>query len=83
MSTSAMIPMKWAASKTNDEKLRCVCCDREIKGVARFVEVIDGGSSVANPGLGPDTCDSGYMGFFPVGPGCAKKHFAGFTVSGE
>ena len=79
MSTAAMIPMKWAGQQTLDNKQRCACCDRIIRGVVRWVEVIDGGRSVAHPGLGPDTTDAGYMGSFPVGAGCAKKHFPGFT----
>ena len=81
MSTAAIIPMKWSDTDNNGDMTRCACCGKPIKGKARFVEVIDGGSSVAHPGLGPDTNDPGYMGFFAVGPGCARKHFPGFTHS--
>lgn len=78
--TAATIPMKWADDPSHPgSMLHCACCGKAIKGKAVYVEVIDGGFSVAAPGLGPDTNDAGYMGFFPVGPGCAKKHFRGFT----
>ena len=79
MSMAATTPMKWPVSQRHDDKLRCACCDREIKGRAKWVEVINGGCDVASPGLDPDTSDSGYMGFFAVGPTCAKKWFQGFT----
>jgi hypothetical protein len=79
MSTAAIIPMKWHDNPCHDSVARCACCDRPLKANHKWVEVIDGGSSVANPGLGPDTNDSGYMGFYPVGSSCAKKWFHGFT----
>lgn len=79
MSTAAIIPMKWAENPTHDNVLRCACCNRKITGKHRWVEVIDGGRSVASPGLGADQNDAGYMGSFPVGNHCARKHFAGFT----
>jgi hypothetical protein len=47
--TMTSIPMRWADEKRNDDKLRCACCDREIKGRHKWVEVIDGGASVADP----------------------------------
>jgi hypothetical protein len=81
--TAAIIPMRWAKNRTHDDKLRCACCDKIINGNHCLVEVIDGGSSVAAPGLRPDESDAGYMGFFPVGNSCAKKHFNGFTIKGE
>ena len=77
MTTAATIPMKWSEHGGNLE--RCACCGRKLRGNPRFVEVINGGSDVAAPGLDPDQTDPGYMGFFPVGAGCAKKHFPGFT----
>lgn len=79
MSTAATIPMKWADNPSHDTIMRCACCNRRITGKARWVEVIDGGMSVAAPGLDPDTNDGGYMGFYAVGAACAKKHFPGFT----
>lgn len=79
MNTAALIPMKWAEEKREDDELRCACCDRAIKGAPQYVEVINGGDDVAAPGLGPDPDDPGYMGAFPVGPTCARKHFKGFT----
>lgn len=81
MPTAATIPMKWAERNTGSME-HCACCGRKLTGKPMFVEVIDGGASVAAPGLGPDTSDPGYMGFFPVGRSCAKKHFPGFAVEG-
>lgn len=78
-STAATIPMKWSGKDTNGSQEHCSCCGRKLTGDPLFVEVIDGGASVAVPGLGPDESDPGYMGFFPVGKSCARKHFAGFT----
>jgi len=79
--TAATIPMKWADHHQGSME-HCACCGKKLTGPAVYVEVIDGGLSVAAPGLGPDTNDAGYMGFFPVGKTCAKKHFRGFTVAG-
>lgn len=79
--TAALIPMKWADNLINDDKQRCVCCNKVITGQPRYIEVINGGGDVAAPGLGPDTDDGGYMGLYPVGRACAKKHFQGFTIS--
>ena len=81
MTTAAITPMKWADKPTHDDNPRCACCDRILKPGSKtvWVEVIDGGSSVAAPGLGVDTTDPGYMGFFEVGRKCAKTHFHGFT----
>lgn len=78
MSTAATIPMKWTDTRTGSTE-HCACCGRKLSGQAKWVEVIDGGLSIAAPGLDPDQSDPGYMGFFPVGAGCAKKHFHGFT----
>jgi len=75
----AIIPMVWSETDTNGSMEHCAACGRRLRGKRRMVEVIDGGDSVAAPGLGPDTTDAGYMGFFPVGPECARKHFLGFT----
>ncbi len=80
MSDVAVKPMKWADQKYLDKHLRCACCGRKIVGKKpKFVEVIDGGSFVAAPGLNPNQSDAGYMGFFPVGNGCARLYFKGFT----
>lgn len=74
------IPMIWAKNQTHDNKTRCSCCDRIIRGEPWWVEVIDGGASVAAPGSNSDTSDAGYMAWHPVGPGCAKRNFRGFAV---
>ncbi len=79
----AIIPMVWSDKSTNGSMEHCAACGRKITGKRRMVEVINGGCSVAAPGLGPDTTCAGYMGFFPVGPECAKKHFRGFTHEGS
>ncbi len=79
MTTAAMIPMKWSGKDTNGSIEHCVCCGRKLTGTPVYVEVIDGGGQVAAPGLDPDQTDAGYMGFFPVGRHCAKKHFRGYT----
>jgi len=79
MMTAAMIPMKWSDKYTNGSMEHCACCGRTLTSTPVYVEVIDGGAQVAAPGLDPDQSDPGYMGFFPVGRVCAKKHFRGFT----
>ena len=77
----AIIPMVWAdhSKGTAGPIEHCAACGRKLTGKRRWIEVIEGGSMVAAPGLGPNTADPGYMGFFPVGPECARKHFHGFT----
>ena len=81
--TAATIPMKWAEDKGFAGSMEhCACCGRKLTSKPMFVEVINGGSDVAAPGLGPDTNDSGYMGYFPVGRTCARKHFPGFAFEG-
>lgn len=74
------IPMIWSKEQTFDNKIRCSCCNREIKTNIRWVEVVDGGRSVIFPNSNPNINDPGYMGSFPVGPDCVKKHFRGFAV---
>lgn len=78
MTTAAITLMKWA-DKNQGSMEHCACCGRKLLSNHVWVEVIDGGSSVAAPGLNPDTNDPGYMGFFPVGIACGKKNFPGFT----
>lgn len=75
----AIIDMVWSEEDTNGALDYCAACGKKISGKVRMVEVINGGCHVAAPGLGVNTNDSGYMGFFPVGPSCAKRHFKGFT----
>ena len=76
------MPMRWAENRDYSGSLdHCACCGRKLKGSAMWIEVIDGGATVAAPGLSPDINDSGYMGFYPVGSTCAKKHFTGFARS--
>jgi len=71
-------PMVWARNLKHDNKTRCSCCGKIIKGKAYWVEVINGGGDVAARESNTDTNDAGYMGFHPVGPDCARKHFGGF-----
>lgn len=81
MPTAATIPMKWAEDQSHQGSMDyCACCGRKLTGKRLYVEVINGGSDVAAPGLGPDTNDPGYMGCFAVGATCATKHFPGFAV---
>jgi hypothetical protein len=75
----AIIPMVWGNKEADGSMEHCAACGKKLRGKRRMVEVINGGCSVAAPGLGPDTTDAGYMGFYPVGPECARKHFRGFT----
>jgi hypothetical protein len=77
----AICEMRWGPQESRASGGCCVCCGRKFRSVksVRWVEVIDGGSTVAAPGLGVDTNDPGYLGLFPVGVGCARKHFPGFT----
>jgi hypothetical protein len=78
---AATVPMVWADRHQGSTE-HCAACGRKLSGTPQWVEVIDGGSSVAAPGLDPDTTDAGYMGWFPVGPECARRHFRGFTSGG-
>lgn len=71
-------PMIWA-DRRHDDKERCVCCGKPLKGQVAWVEVINGGNDVAHPDEKPDQNDPGYMGLHPVGVTCARKHFKGFT----
>ena len=50
----------------------CVRCSRKLASGSGFdIEIVDGGGALATPGEA-DVDDSGYMGFWSVGPGCAK-----------
>ena len=76
----AIIPMVWSDSDTNGDLNYCAACGKKLRGSKRrMVEVINGGEHVAAPGLGVNADDSGYMGFYAVGPECARRHFKGFT----
>lgn len=80
MTTTATAPMKWARVTRHQGSMEhCACCGRKITGKPMLVEVIEGGSLVAAPGLGADENDPGYMGFFPVGETCAARNFPGFA----
>ena len=80
MSTAAIIPMKWAENtKYAGSMDHCACCGRPLRGAFRWVEVINGGADVGTPCMRWDETDAGYMGMYPVGPTCAKKHFPQFT----
>lgn len=73
------IPMKWSNESTNGSLEHCACCGRKLTSAPVYVEVINGGSQVATPGLNPDQNDPGYMGFFAIGRSCAKRYFRGYT----
>jgi hypothetical protein len=63
------------------ENGHCEVCGRRLRDGRLFVEVVDGGS-VHDPATGPaDVHDPGYLGFFPVGPECAKRFEPGIAVS--
>lgn len=81
MQDSALTPMVWANRSDIDNAERCAACGKTLKdpGAADAVEVINGGLDVGSPVMKWDTTDSGYMGFFRVGPVCAKKYFHGFV----
>jgi hypothetical protein len=79
MSRAATVPMVWADNDTQGSMKHCAACGRKLQGKPQMVEVIDGGAQVGTPDLEWDTTDAGYMGLFPVGPTCAKKHFRGFV----
>lgn len=76
--------------KYDDNKQRCregedpcVMCGKPVKYNDRikWVLVVDGGSRFGNPHENVDP--AGDMGFFPVGPGCWRKHrqeLQAFTV---
>jgi hypothetical protein len=79
----AIIPMKWAENPEHRGLAdRCSCCGKPLRGKPCYIEVIHGGECVAAPGLGPKLDDSGYMGMFAIGSGCARKHFPGFHTKG-
>lgn len=77
---SGMVPMVWADGHQGSIE-HCAACGRRLRGEPQLVEVVCGGSYVVAPGSDVDVNDPGYMGFFAVGPECAKKHFRGFTSS--
>lgn len=81
------MPMRWAAKQRDDDDAegapRCACCDRPIRGRHKMVDVIRGGSTIVAPGTRVDTSDPGYMGCYPVGNVCARKHFKGFAYDAD
>lgn len=70
--------MKWGI-RDYDDKVRCHHCNKVITGTPKWIEVIDGGATVISSDEIPDVTDSGYMGFYEIGVGCAKKYFKGFA----
>ena len=65
----------------------CALCGRECKSDNGIpdVQIIDGGSDFgpADYADNPETLDhDSYMGCYPVGPTCARKHRAFFTSLG-
>lgn len=55
----------------------CDCCGRPIKGAPKFwIEVVGSGDEVA-PAAGSERADS--LGFFPLGPDCAKRYPTGYV----
>lgn len=52
----------------------CVVCGRPVSNPKYMVECVNGGVSECVMPETADTSDPGYMGFFPVGPDCLKKH---------
>lgn len=52
----------------------CERCGRGVKaGAGWWIEVVNGGSSVARPGSVVDVNDPGYMGCYILGSECAKR----------
>jgi hypothetical protein len=80
-----LMEMVWTDKNVSTEKPYCVCCGKLLKGDNnRMVEVVGGGSHAVRPGAKADAGDPGYMGFYDVGPDCAKKYLPNFThPSGE
>lgn len=52
----------------------CVVCGRPVKAPTFMVECVNGGlDECVLPGTA-DTTDAAYMGAFPVGPDCLRRH---------
>ena len=52
----------------------CVVCGRPVEHPIYEVECVDGGSDLCvTPGTANES-DPGYMGYYPVGVKCLKKH---------
>ena len=87
--------MRWTEKSDpqfGDKGPRCTTCGKVmLPGKPRFyVHSIDGGASVLHPdseadyaALGAKLTDSSDMGFWPVGPECARKFGKGFAATSE
>lgn len=62
-----------AEERASDNQLdACERCGRGVRPEkAWWVEVVNGGSEIAPTGTNPEQ-DAGYMGFYVLGPECAK-----------
>ena len=88
-------PMTWtekADPQFGDKGPRCTCCGKVLlPGKARFyIHSIEGGRVVLHPdseadyaALGGKVTDSSDMGWWPVGPECARKFGKGFATPSE
>lgn len=84
MATPDTIPVPQVARSTrhvSGDAWPCYLCNRPIREplAAISLEVVDGGVRIARPGTA-DVTDPGYMGFFPVGPECARRIPAEFRA---
>lgn len=62
---------------------QCFHCGRKLKEETHFVEVVNGGTHLHAPREGTPEESSGYMGFWPIGPECAKKFPSKFIYVSE
>jgi hypothetical protein len=61
----------------------CAICGKGVKETAKTLWVlVMGGGGVFAPADQEDPEDPGYMGFFPLGPACARKHRRFFAELG-
>ncbi len=75
--TAATVPAPFAYDKdqeanTTEKQAPCACCGKPVKTATEryFAHVVDGGSAWGGEG---DTGDGGDMGWYPIGPSCAKR----------
>lgn len=68
-------PFSGADYHRNEEEAEnpCAVCGRDVgSGGRKFVEVVGGGARFSTVGAA-DVEDPGYMGFYAVGSGCARR----------
>lgn len=67
-----VVEARRSRAEQNGAKYTCQMCGRKVNPERGWmVQVVDGGMAIALPGTG-DQNDSGYMGWWDLGPECGK-----------